>query len=66
MKSTASDRGKLLAANANKKPAIASTPSPNNTPALARQALEGALGGVGPEIMIAGQAQGFDGVDVAP
>jgi phosphoribosyl 1,2-cyclic phosphodiesterase len=31
----------------------------NNTPELARQALEGALGGAGPEIMIACQAEGF-------
>jgi phosphoribosyl 1,2-cyclic phosphodiesterase len=37
----------------------------NNTPALARQALEGALGGAGPEVMIACQADGFDWVEIA-
>jgi len=37
----------------------------NNTPALAREALEGALGGFGPEVMIACQAEGFDWVEIA-
>ena len=37
----------------------------NNTPALARQALEGALGSAGPEIMIACQAEGFGWLDIA-
>lgn len=32
----------------------------NNTPELARKALEGALGSAGPDIMIACQADGFD------
>jgi phosphoribosyl 1,2-cyclic phosphodiesterase len=36
----------------------------NNTPALARQALEGALGSAGPEIMIACQAEGFGWLDI--
>lgn len=36
----------------------------NNTPELARQALEGALGGDGPEIMIACQAEGFGWIDI--
>lgn len=37
----------------------------NNTPALARQALEGALAGGGPDIMIACQAEGFAWVNIA-
>lgn len=37
----------------------------NNTPELARQALEAALAGESPEIMIACQAEGFDWIDIA-
>jgi phosphoribosyl 1,2-cyclic phosphodiesterase len=37
----------------------------NNTPQLARQALEGVVG-AGPEIMIACQADGFDWIEIQP
>ena len=40
-------------------------PGPVRSPELARQALEGALGGPGPEIMIACQAEGFDWLEIA-
>ncbi len=36
----------------------------NNTPELAREALESALGGIGPEIMIACQEDGFGWLDI--
>jgi phosphoribosyl 1,2-cyclic phosphodiesterase len=38
----------------------------NNTPELARLALEGALGGAGPDIMIACQEEGFGWLDIDP
>ncbi len=36
----------------------------NNTPALAREALQGALGSGGPDVMIACQAEGFDWLEI--